>query len=299
MEETTEPIIAVIGHPIAGNPTQFAIETGLESADVDCRVLSIDLSPAKLEAAIVGMKAMNFKAVWVAASCQESLQQLVRASMQSETPHNVHAVDLLEHSVASPGEKSAMADYSGWSVSSLKQEVARELILNAWPDSQFTRAIWVDDHSSEPEFPPESVEQAADQKLAWLTRNRNETTLPITAANIEWNQQFPTFDQIQITQQSLGEGERLLIVVERFDGDLGLRHSDLRLDERVCVIDFREDWDPKHMGEFDRLRTVSDGLVISAADLHANCLSKLVDRLFGKKIPVEIFQEAIDEYLAI
>ena len=45
MDGTTEPIIAVIGHPIAGNPSQLALERALRAMDLDWRVLSFDVKP--------------------------------------------------------------------------------------------------------------------------------------------------------------------------------------------------------------------------------------------------------------
>ena len=54
MDGTTEPLIAVIGHPIAGNPSQFALERALHSVDLDWRVLSFDVRPEDVAAALAG-----------------------------------------------------------------------------------------------------------------------------------------------------------------------------------------------------------------------------------------------------
>lgn len=63
MDGTTEPIIAVIGHPIAGNPSQFAIERGLESMGLDWRVLSFDVHPENIAAALEGFKVTGIAGV--------------------------------------------------------------------------------------------------------------------------------------------------------------------------------------------------------------------------------------------
>lgn len=63
MDGTTEPIIAVIGHPIAGNPTQFAIEMALRSLDLDWRVLSFDVDPADIGVALDGFAVTGFAGV--------------------------------------------------------------------------------------------------------------------------------------------------------------------------------------------------------------------------------------------
>lgn len=63
MDETTEPVIAVLGHPIAGNPSQFALETALESIRADCRVLSFEVTPDDLAAALEGAQALGLRGV--------------------------------------------------------------------------------------------------------------------------------------------------------------------------------------------------------------------------------------------
>ncbi len=54
------PIACVMGHPIAGNPTQFAVERALAAADIDLRFLSLDVPPEQLAEAIGGVRAMGF-----------------------------------------------------------------------------------------------------------------------------------------------------------------------------------------------------------------------------------------------
>ncbi len=54
MEGTTEPIVAVIGHPIAGNPSQFALERSLHEMNLDWRVLSLDVQPDDVAVALEG-----------------------------------------------------------------------------------------------------------------------------------------------------------------------------------------------------------------------------------------------------
>ena len=63
MDGTTEPIVAVIGHPIAGNPSQFALERALVELDLDWRVLSFDVPPERLAAALSGIDVLGFRGV--------------------------------------------------------------------------------------------------------------------------------------------------------------------------------------------------------------------------------------------
>ncbi len=60
-----QPIACVIGHPIAGNPTQFACERALAAAELDWRFLSLDVTAERLEDAIRGVRAMGFLGVMV------------------------------------------------------------------------------------------------------------------------------------------------------------------------------------------------------------------------------------------
>lgn len=65
MDGFTESIVIVLGHPVGGNPSQFAIEKGLASIDLDWRVLSLDVEPADLPAAIEGFRVTGIHAVWL------------------------------------------------------------------------------------------------------------------------------------------------------------------------------------------------------------------------------------------
>ena len=65
MDGNTEPVIAVIGHPIAGNPSQFALERALESMGLDWRVFSFDVPPTHLTTALDGLEALSVRGVLI------------------------------------------------------------------------------------------------------------------------------------------------------------------------------------------------------------------------------------------
>ncbi len=65
MDGTTEPILVVIGNPIAGNPAQFALERSLRALDLDWRVLSFDVIPDHVPAAIGGFAVTGIVGVLV------------------------------------------------------------------------------------------------------------------------------------------------------------------------------------------------------------------------------------------
>ncbi len=65
MDGTTEPIIVVIGHPIAGNPSQFALERALRAMKLDWRVLSFDVKPEDVAAALEGFSVTGIAGVLI------------------------------------------------------------------------------------------------------------------------------------------------------------------------------------------------------------------------------------------
>ncbi|MGI9471301.1 MAG: hypothetical protein ACR2NZ_07220 [Rubripirellula sp.] len=65
MDGTTEPLLVVIGHPIAGNPSQFALERALRWLDMDWRVLSFDVPSDNVAAALEGFAATGIAGVLI------------------------------------------------------------------------------------------------------------------------------------------------------------------------------------------------------------------------------------------
>ena len=56
-----QEIVCCMGHPVAGNPTQFMMEGAFAAAGLDWRYLTLEVPAAKLADAIRGMRAMGFK----------------------------------------------------------------------------------------------------------------------------------------------------------------------------------------------------------------------------------------------
>ena len=55
-----QPILALLGYPIEGNPTQYMTERAFRDNNLDWRYLTLEVSPADLEDAVRGMRAMGF-----------------------------------------------------------------------------------------------------------------------------------------------------------------------------------------------------------------------------------------------
>lgn len=56
-----QPILALLGHPVAGNPAQYMIEKALAHHGLDWRYLSLNVAPEDLGDAVRGMRAMGFR----------------------------------------------------------------------------------------------------------------------------------------------------------------------------------------------------------------------------------------------
>lgn len=75
MDGSTEPIIAIIGHPIAGNPSQFAAERALREMKLEWRVLSFDVKPDDVAAALDGFSVIGIAGVLIDPSLMAEASQ--------------------------------------------------------------------------------------------------------------------------------------------------------------------------------------------------------------------------------
>ncbi|WP_162275924.1 shikimate dehydrogenase family protein [Roseimaritima ulvae] len=89
-----QPIACVMGHPIAGNPTQFAVERALAAADIDLRFLSLDVPPEQLPDAIGGVRAMGFWGVILAEPHRQAAAAL--CDQLSDEAQAAERVDVIE-----------------------------------------------------------------------------------------------------------------------------------------------------------------------------------------------------------
>jgi shikimate dehydrogenase len=56
-----QPILALLGQPVAGNPTQYMMEKAFAHHGLDCRYLSLLVAPEDLAEAVGGIRAMGFR----------------------------------------------------------------------------------------------------------------------------------------------------------------------------------------------------------------------------------------------
>jgi hypothetical protein len=75
MDGTTEPVVAVIGHPIAGNPSQFAFERALAAMQLEWRVISFDVAPDAISAALDGAEVLGLRGILLGPNVCEAAAQ--------------------------------------------------------------------------------------------------------------------------------------------------------------------------------------------------------------------------------
>lgn len=108
MEESAiPPLLGIIGHPIAGNPMQFAMEQALSAAKLDWRFLSFDVPPERLADAIAGIDALGFRGLAVAPPYGAAMLDLVehrsdtaRATLWADTLSRASDSSLVAHHLA-------------------------------------------------------------------------------------------------------------------------------------------------------------------------------------------------------
>jgi len=59
-DASLQPILALLGCPVAANPTQYMVEKAFAHHRLDCRFLTLEVTPENLGDAVRGMRAMNF-----------------------------------------------------------------------------------------------------------------------------------------------------------------------------------------------------------------------------------------------
>jgi len=72
-DASLQPILVLLGDPVAGNPTQFMMEKAFAQLQLDYRFLSVEVSPDHLAAAVAGIDAMGFLGAICAAPHQQAV----------------------------------------------------------------------------------------------------------------------------------------------------------------------------------------------------------------------------------
>ncbi len=90
---SVQPILVLLGHPIAGNPTQFMMERAFARHEMDWRYLSVEVLPEDLGDAVRGIRAMGFRGGHCADPHKEAILPLL--DRLGEVARHTGAVNLL------------------------------------------------------------------------------------------------------------------------------------------------------------------------------------------------------------
>lgn len=85
LDSPSQPVVCVLGFPIAGNPAQFCITRALADLKLDWFCLSFEVSPDSLAAAIRGTEALRFRGALIAHPHQSQASDWLR--QRSTTAH--------------------------------------------------------------------------------------------------------------------------------------------------------------------------------------------------------------------
>ncbi len=290
MELTTEPVIAVLGYPIAGNPAQFALERAFVALQLDWRVLSFDVDPMNLPVALAGLDVIGVEGVLLDASLDEAAQHWAISLHQvtddaptlpkeandaatSETSVAPHPqrFDFLhrDHSVSHASPKAAAAENTPWKLGDSTRQFLVETTREHF--SALGRSI---------------------ESWAWLGNVSSDLSLakslvdflPVTPFDSE---QASSLDLIVISQMTDRSQP-----VNDFDNSGAKFDSWPPTTTSTLVIDLA--------GASDSQRLIKLGYrVIVADELQAGRLGACLRAWTGKKPPPDVLRDAIEEYLAI
>lgn len=88
-----QPILALLGHPLSRNPTQYMLQEAFTHHNLDWRYLSVEVTPDELGDAVRGMRAMGF----CGGNCADPHKQTVIEHLDrtSEAAGRIGTVNLL------------------------------------------------------------------------------------------------------------------------------------------------------------------------------------------------------------
>ena len=132
MDGTTEPVVAVIGHPIAGNPSQFAFERALSAMQLDWRVISFDVPPGEIAAALDGAEVLGMRGILI-----DSSVRAAASKWYGDRQPDAGQIDCLYR--VDEGRFAGCSEQRGWIDQQLadhQKKLGRELVNCLWLGDQ-------------------------------------------------------------------------------------------------------------------------------------------------------------------
>ena len=288
---TTEPIIAIIGHPIAGNPSQLAIERSLHSLGLEWRVLSFDVEPENVAKALDGFSVTGIAGVMIATNLEsaaadwysEYAKTIEPPAGSPDSPDAVHA-----DTVRGDGD-TAQAD----------DDQADEDPIDPVPVSRINCLYRNEQHQF----------LGADQKIAFLEERLADRSveqalwlgeLPSEDQRGCWPSQWNLFSDRAAGIDDFAEriaAANLIVLAEFDEGDL--EDEDGEIDEwpandgTTFVIDLAGKED------FVQRLTERGYTVVGCMDLQVGMLARCIWKWTQRQAPQETVADAIEEYFGV
>jgi hypothetical protein len=193
MDAVTQSVIVVIAHPIAGNPSQFAVERALKSMELDWRVLSFDVRPDDVPAALQGFAVTGIAGVLIDPSLQAAASDWYQATGAEESG----TIDCLYRDEARKfvgvnQQRRWLSDLIGQTPSEDSEAGGRIWFGESLSDSVVDR----DSFPSEPAFVPVDPETIKDIKWIALSEGVNG---PVELEVDEWPENDGAVHVIDLT----------------------------------------------------------------------------------------------------
>lgn len=310
MDEKIEPVLAVIGHPVAGNPTQFALENALEQANVDCRVLSFDLDAEQLPVALDGMHAMSFRGVWIDSSCRGQL------AINTDTADN-RRITGIDSSMPIEALRSALESQSGdepsshWEAISVREQTWTQLVRDQLERGGFSiqQVLVISTDADVREQLAQRLvtknQLAAVDSMQTIPADNNapvKQSNPDCPADTE-SQLESTLDRVvMVTSPDEITTTTLANVWLAVDGPASKIIDAFRRSTTppgTVLVDLNESWDANDISVWERCKMDAGSNCITRWDIHAACLEKVVRQWLGAEVQVDVLRESMEEYLSV
>ncbi|MFK8114856.1 MAG: hypothetical protein AB8B91_21825 [Rubripirellula sp.] len=302
MEGTTEPLIVVIGHPIAGNPSQFAMERALHAMDLDWRVLSFDVDPKDVGTALDGFAVTGIVGVLVDPSVADAAadwSSLRLARPEAEEPDSAvksdaSHVEVKADATANPDSTNPSTESSSGSSSSGSSTEQEHDSPSA---------------DSESQAPPQSVDCLSRNEEREFTASHQATTwLDEQVASHPGDRRIWLGDLLRhpISQQRLDEQVPAPPSLQQIETADVIVIGDSESDSLDLEI---EDW-PANDGSTLVVNCSGDSSiesdcrergyrVLSADDIRIATLQRCLLCWTGQEPQTDLIRDAIEEYLGV
>ncbi len=261
-EGTTEPIIAILGHPIAGNPSQFALERALRAMNLEWRALSFDVEEKDIAAALDGFEVLGIRGVLVDASVGAAVGKWCATKIPAAGDPSDSAIDCLYRD--QDGTLRSSCELGHWLRSSKPEPE---------PDTE-------NDQDAEPTDEAETPSAAED----WLWLGESDSADSVLCA-------VPRCEHLQSPPDPQRVAKADFIVL----ADTGeLESEDWPLDDgSTVVIDLTE-------GHPEQARLEELGYrVVDEIQRRGGTLCACLKRWTGQEPARDVIRDAIEEYLGV